>query len=595
MKKYRSGSHIALLIASFVSLALACRLPSLANILPLKNSGLKLDPRGADGRVSGVFTYPRGEGRETLNFYVSADGLAGFLLEGASEDEILTVDLRQKESAQMSWKSEDLDGWGEMTRKEEWALKELMESTMAYGIAQIPLDLACQGEDIIDPVQLAALLFPLQMRFKYLEGSRGSLASELASLSECNYGEDSTNGENPSLIMMMPSSPIPVVLGYFPFDPVGAVEGMTTGSNGLTRLALPVWSHLIGDPMLLKNAGIDGFGLDLIRDEWGPCEAKCRGACGPDCTTRNCIMSVDNRCEKNQDGENDGFWSMIYIYDCGLHPACIEHDACYDDCNQRYGCGSFAAAFCMHSEAIATMPFEYFSGTYLSCDSKVLVEQGLSNAFNWMQGYGTFTGRQVFEYTDPKYRNEYDPVDCPLPGETAPEGDITQPEEDQPPGVSENVQPPEESSPDIPEVVSTIPVGVYLGEIEFRPEMMEYAESAVSDVTIIIEEDGSVTGSFGGQVIDTPYNYGYSYQWTMYFVGTFSGMLTDRTGTIQSSETFYNSVITDDPLMETENFSYIRNVTITVDGDKLIGVTAACPEKPNEPIFILTFVTEKFE
>jgi hypothetical protein len=593
MKKILSRFPFVMAITAFTLAILACRLPSLASLLPSKPAGLALFPRAADGTISGSYQYPREEGREKVFFSATVDGQASFWLEEAPDSGVLEVDLRNTESASLRWGEVVLDGLGALTSEELNALNEVLSGDLNFGLLMVPLDVACQGD--VDPVQVAALLYPLQLRFKYQEANRPEMAKLLASLSACNYGgEENLSLGSASLIQMMPSSPVPVVLGYFPFDPEGAVEGGITSSGVLASLDEPIWKSVIKE--FVPPFDISGFGTDPIRDEWGPCEAKCRGACGPDCTTRNCILSVDNRCEKNQEGENDGFWSMVFVYNCGLHPACIEHDACYDDCNQRYGCGSFAAAFCMHSEAIATMPFEYFLGTYLSCDSKVLVNDGIFAAKDWMQGYGTFTGRQVFEYTDPQYRNAYDPVSCPLTDEEAPEEPITQPEEQQPPESSEPIIPPAEEAPPEEDLVpSTIPVGVYLGEIEFNEDMMAYAESTTSDVTIIVEPDGTVTGTFTAEVIDTPYTYDFSYQWTWFFTGTFSGNLTSSSGVIQSSEVFYNSVVTDDPLMTTDQFSYVRDVTITIDGDKLIGVTAACPERPNEPMFILTFVTEKFE
>ncbi len=95
---------------------------------------------------------------------------------------------------------------------------------------------ACQGDESPNPAQMAALLYPLQMRFKYQSTDRAAEASELLALSHCNYGNaDKETGKSSSIIMMTPSNPDPVVIGYFPCDEVGAVEG--SSAQGGARLA----------------------------------------------------------------------------------------------------------------------------------------------------------------------------------------------------------------------------------------------------------------------------------------------------------------------------------------------------------------------
>jgi len=60
--------------------------------------------------------------------------------------------------------------------------------------------------------------------------------------------------------------------------------------------------------------------------------------------------------------------------------------------------------------------------------------------------------------------------------------------------VIEN-DPPEEA------IVSNIPVGTYKGTIEFTDEMLTYNESYSSEVIIVVANDGTVTGSFTGQIM----------------------------------------------------------------------------------------------
>jgi hypothetical protein len=552
--------------------------------------------RAADGSVSGSFNYDKDKGRDQVNFTVSADGLAGFWLEDEPEENLLTVDYRTPDNPRIFWSGQTLDGMGPLSAEESTGFSELAMSDMVFGLAMIPLDIACQPEGMVDPLQAAALLYPLQLRFKYQIGERVASANMYSILSVCNYGEENDElNLNPSLIMMSPSSPVPVVFGYFPFDAEGAIEKTAGARSGYKMAALdPKW--LGDDPYGLRQPSLASFGTDPIRDEWGPCEAKCRGACGSDCTMTNCKLRVDDRCEKNVDGKNDGFRSLYFVYACGIHPACIEHDACYDACNRYYGCETFGATVCMHTTTGVTMPIEALSGSYLSCDSQVLATEGPQKAKDWMRGYGPFTATQVFEYSDPQNRYEYDPVSCPLDEAAQPQEQVAEPEQPKPEEpVEPIIVPEEETSPEEPEVINTIPVGVYLGEIEFNPELLEYAQSVTSDVTIIVAEDGTVTGSFTAQIVDTPYSYDpYSYQWTMDFSGTFSGSLTNTSGTIQSEEYYNFWVDTNDPLQKPSSGYFTRDVDITISGEQLIGITGVRPDAPDEPMFIFKFITEKF-
>ena len=161
------------------------------------------------------------------------------------ESNTLTVDFSSQDNPSMSWQSSALDGMGTLSGEEQALLDNLDDSKLAHGLAMIPLDVACEGDDSPDPAQMAALLYPLQMRFKYQVTDRAAEASELLALSQCNYGNaDKETGKSSSIIMMTPSNPVPVVLGYFPFDEVGAVEISTT--QGGARSACMQVGYLAG-------------------------------------------------------------------------------------------------------------------------------------------------------------------------------------------------------------------------------------------------------------------------------------------------------------------------------------------------------------
>jgi hypothetical protein len=108
----------------------------------------------------------------------------------------------------------------------------------------------------------------------------------------------------------------------------------------------------------------------------------------------------------------------------------------------------------MHAETLVSAPFEYFSESYLSCDSEVIIEEGIKNSLAWMGGSGPQPTRQVFEYTDADYGYEYDPVSCPV-GEKPDSEDnpIDTQGEDENPEVEESQQTEEE--PEDEEIVET--------------------------------------------------------------------------------------------------------------------------------------------
>jgi hypothetical protein len=460
-------------LLSLVFVLLVMLLSSACNMPTSKPAGLRLEPRTDDGSLSGSFRYSSEMGGEMIQFSVDADGLASFRMEGASEADTLTVDLSDAETVHLSWQGARLDGFGALSEDEGLALANLSDSQLAHALAMIPLDVACQGEAAADPKQVAALLYPLQMLFKYQIADRAAVASELAALSQCDYGTRTDVADRyPTVILMTPASPVPVVLGYFPFDDVGVEQVSTTGEAGL-KLACLDPSYGWGSGGYAAGARLsDGslLGFEIIRDEYGPCQSKCRGACGADCTINNCKLSVEDRCEKDEDGKNNGFKSKIFSYDCGLHPACIQHDHCYDDCNRRFGCDSWAAAYCMHGGVFDwTAAMVSLLGINISCDKTTLNEEELANVMDWVQGYGPQPIRQTFEYSDKPDRFDFDPIKCPTEGD---EQDI-------------------ESDQD----ASSGPLGTYKGTGQYTNVKILLSEQLNNDVVITLNYDWTLSGS----------------------------------------------------------------------------------------------------
>ncbi len=405
-----------LILVAFVPffVALACNLPLEASKETLQE-GFNLASRKADGTVRGSYLYPTSLKSKHIVFTVSVDGQATYRVDGAADSEQLTVVMENENTAGMTWSGQTLDGYGDLSSDELSALNSLGSSDLLHGLSLIPLEAACLGVEQIEPQQLAALLFPLQMVLKYQVAERETAARELAALSDCLVlGDEEGAALGSTQIYLTAANPFPVVLGYFPFDSDGATEQTASELPG-QRLANLIPFRAPGLASLVASSaptwsGPNGHFLE-IRDELGPCQAKCRGACGPDCTLNNCKLTADYRCEVDENGDNTGKISYLHIFDCGLHPACIKHDQCYDDCNQLYGCGTFKAAHCRHGgwgDGV-NLP----ENTY--CDKHTVSEENLINVKGWVNGFGPQTIRQVYVYTDEKLGYLDDLENCPRP------------------------------------------------------------------------------------------------------------------------------------------------------------------------------------
>ena len=147
--------------------------------------GLVLNPRSEDGSVSGKYRIPGAASTQNITFSVSHDGYAVFETDG--EGETLIVDNRQDLGSSMEWNGILFDGMGGLSGDEQEAMTSLAESNLLDGISMIPLDAACRGEKEISPLQVAALLYPLQMHLKYNEPDRSQLVDNLIYRSACNY------------------------------------------------------------------------------------------------------------------------------------------------------------------------------------------------------------------------------------------------------------------------------------------------------------------------------------------------------------------------------------------------------------------------
>lgn len=502
-----------------------------------------INPRTEDGSVSGSYITLNSSGNK-VNFSVTADGFATFSLEGAPEFETLMVNLISEQSASLAWKGTILDGLGALTGDEQAALDELMQGDLAHSLGMIPLDIGCLEDENIDAKQVAALLVPLQMRFKYLVTERSAESQELIALSQCNYGgSDENKGEQPSIVTVSRAAPVPVVLGYSPFDREGAMEALMSSVMGLETACLVDPSSITADGLIsyhLSGSPPETM-IGVHTDEFGPCNALCRGACGSDCISTNCKQSKSEHCELDHTGRYTGIFAHYLVYECGLHQGCIDHDYCYDQCNSDYGCGTWDAYMCRHGSVSKDNPPTSPPPAWWHCDQKAVAEHGHKNTSDWSLGYGPHSTTEKFEYS---VKSEQNLKECPE-GEKPPA-----------PPASED---------------ASIPVGTYIGTSNFPSKRADAADFD-SDVIIkedtirlVVEEDGTAHG----ELISNSYTTYKEQSYHSVVNGVISGQLTEPKGQLSISYSWrsYNDgpqCTPDTPCIDdTVNFVFPYHVNVT--------------------------------
>ena len=282
---------------------------------------LSISPSSDPLTVSG--TYNLNGASTPLQFSSTSEGngkaKASYRLGDGSAE--VTVDLQGGDKGTIVWKGITIDGYGPLTPQEEAAIRELASGDLGTALALTPLDLGCLAKDK-DPAALAALLMPWQMVLKYAVPNRTEKMQALAQGSACSYYENLAGSKpSPGLVLLSNEDPVPYVYEYFPFDEEGAVEASSSSSSSLLAAELPV---------------VDGR-------LFGPCGSRCRGACGPDCPD-TCAKSDEKSCLKDDDGNNTGAFTLFKVYKCGGHAGCEWHDNCFEECLNKYGCGTWSAS-----------------------------------------------------------------------------------------------------------------------------------------------------------------------------------------------------------------------------------------------------------
>lgn len=365
-------------------------------------SPVTLSPRATDGTVSGVYVDPLSKLR--TSFTVRATSESSAVATYTIETLTVQVTLSGPSTATTAVLDEGEDfgasvtGYGPLP--DDYLAQFVMNmlgGVFAPSIRAIPLELNCgQG---FAPVELAALLVPWQLGYKYTldPTTRYGDTQKAAEAATCatfafagaspTMTPTTTKPSGAGLINLGNDDPFPSVFGFFPFDAVGEKEQASSAS------------------------GLKPFGIDT---RYGPCNSICRGACGADCEPNNCKSTTGlTLCEKDEAGANTCFKLVYTDYECGTHPACVWHDDCYDKCNAEYGCGTWDANFCMHTMG--------HPGGITSCDQHVIDEYGASMGAGWARGYGPQTAKQTFRY---QAGREYDRTMCPCVHECVPAGTL---------------------------------------------------------------------------------------------------------------------------------------------------------------------------
>lgn len=271
------------------------------------------------------------------------------------------------------------------------------QAAVAAGFLQMNrLPVAVNGKAGFLPVELAVALVPLQLGLKYATLDPLSGVADLFWSAGCGVlaGASPTATSTPRCpgpILLSAEAPLPVVLGFFPFDGEGAGSGIVSLAPAMAR----------------RNCAVAAYPGDASR---GACDSLCRGACGADCEPNNCQRGEHATCELGPDGLNNGTRITWGDYDCGVHQGCIDHDDCYDQCNDVWGCtgaGAFLAAACRHGPGPTT------------CDGQAWNIWGTADVLLWWKGYGDFSSRRTFSYAEAQER---DPVNCPYVDVCVPAG-----------------------------------------------------------------------------------------------------------------------------------------------------------------------------
>jgi len=190
---------------------------------PAAAERLRADIDPARQRVSGEFA--------AVRFEAERAGPARAKARFERNREVLTAVIEGPRSGTILWKDVAIRGMGARAAPELKALAEIEKSFPPKTLALIALDLACApGANELDPAVGAALLMPWQTLLKYRASNPAIAPRALAADSACQHfrrpadERDPRRTPSPTVVALTFELPIPMAVGYFPFDAEGQVE-----------------------------------------------------------------------------------------------------------------------------------------------------------------------------------------------------------------------------------------------------------------------------------------------------------------------------------------------------------------------------------
>jgi len=373
---------------------------------------LTISPTSVIGGATGSYT-SKTDGKPvafTVTPSVSDGSVTATISKGS---DILTV-RTDTTQASINWKGVTLDGYGSLSVNEKQAIQNLAASGLAEALAMIPLNASCGTVDL-DLASAQALLLPWQLILKYTSCNPPLDARTMADRSVCDYFSGKDAAKAPKIILLSENDPIPHVFGSWPLDEIGAFSNDAAACPA-SASALEI-EHRRTKDQDISTSYLSALGIlpealtpsPLVQSQKSPCGSKCRDACGADCEPWNCVRTLLYECAS--DGITLVEWEK---QDCGVHTGCINHDTCYDDCDNYYHC----------AKDWGTQGWSN-SACHRKCDGKCLAEYCKKCAVSgflgggwalagclaancdctkWAIGKGTFEYRQDYYYiTNPTY------------------------------------------------------------------------------------------------------------------------------------------------------------------------------------------------
>ena len=266
----------------------------------------------------------------TLNFDIQVERETG-VVNGSwsdSEGNELKATLETRRSAVFSINGVTVDEDAPIDSPEAQALLALYDDPTGAMLLAYVFELACQDLAESDAQRATALLpWQLMHRLKVRQGGVTMSPAEVAKSASCEFAAPSVVDAPPDDVIGRPIWKRPRGLVY------------SEGS------ALP---HVFGQfPFSVTEAGETNNPGDFVIDGGlGICQLGCAGSAGQGCFSDSCKIMERSYCEPTASGANTGYLVSSRVVACLSHEQAGFLDACYENCNEQYLCGTWDALAC---------------------------------------------------------------------------------------------------------------------------------------------------------------------------------------------------------------------------------------------------------